>query len=69
VHTLASGVAYANYMHFTPEWAVQPPMSPPPPSPKPPGPPPVVAAYVAEVAYLKTPLPLGVNFTAEVSLT
>ena len=68
VETLANGVAYANYAHFTPEWAVAPPASPPPPPKQPPSPPPAVAGYVAEVAYLKTPLPTGVNFTAEVGL-
>jgi len=63
VTTRAGEESYANYAHFEPVWNVKPPArSPPPPPAQTPN-----SAYVAEVAYMKTPLPNGTSYTAEVS--
>lgn len=61
--TSAGALSYTNYAHFEPVWNVKPPASSPPPPPaQTPS-----SAYIAEVAYLKTPLPNGTNFTPEAS--
>lgn len=59
--TSAGGESYTNYAHFEPIWNVQPSAPPPPPVK------PSSSFNIAEVAYMKTPLPNGTNYTPEAS--